>query len=161
MAAVLAVVAGSAAGQSLGELAKKEEERRAKGAPKKPAPSFTDADLAARPGTPNDAASPSPSPSPSASPGASPSPTLEDESKERRAKEAEWRIRFANARERVSRAEAASWRTVIETVFVSGIPVQQQVRKFEETPELRAAKQALADLEEEFRRTGLPAGWAR
>ena len=39
--------------------------------------------------------------------------------------------------------------------------VQQPVRKFEETPELRAAKEALADLEEEFRRTGLPAGWAR
>jgi hypothetical protein len=164
MVALLAALAGAAAAQSLGELARQEQEKKAKGAtPKKPAPSFTDADLAARPGAPSDAASPSPSPSPSASasPGASPSPTLEDESRERRAKEAEWRIRFANARERVSRAEAASWRTVIETVFVSGIPVQQQVRKFEETPELREAKQALEDLEEEFRRTGLPAGWAR
>ena len=60
-----------------------------------------------------------------------------------------------------SRAEAASWRTVVETVFVNGIPVQQPVRKFEETEELRGAKAALADLEEEFRRTGLPAGWAR
>jgi hypothetical protein len=35
------------------------------------------------------------------------------------------------------------------------------VRKFEETPELREAQAALSDLEEEFRRTGLPAGWAR
>ena len=162
VAALLAVVAGAAAGQSLGEAARQEQERRAKAAPKKPAPSFSDADLAARRGgAPAEAASPSPSPSTSASPTASPSPTLDDESTQRRLKEAEWRIRFANARERVSRAEAASWRTVIETVFVSGIPVQQPVRKFEETEELRNAKAALADLEEEFRRTGLPAGWAR
>ena len=162
VAALLAVVAVSAAGQSLGEAARQEQERRAKAAPKKPAPSFNDADLAARRGgAPAEAASPSPSPSTSASPGASPSPTLEDESRQRRLQEAEWRIRFANARERVSRAEAASWRTVIETVFVSGIPVQQPVRKFEETEDLRNAKAALADLEEEFRRTGLPAGWAR
>jgi hypothetical protein len=160
-AALVAALASAVAGQSLGELAKREQERRA-ALPKKPAPSFTDADLSSRRGAaPAEAASPAPSPSPSASPGASPSPTLDDESRERRIKEAEWRVRFANARERVSRAEAASWRTVIETVFVSGIPVQQPVRKFEETDELRNAKAALADLEEEFRRTGLPAGWAR
>jgi hypothetical protein len=166
--AALLAAAAAAAGQSLGEAARQEQERRAKAPPKKPAPSFTDADLGTRRGAaPAEAASPSPSPSASASPGAaaspgpSPSPTLDDEAHERRMKEAEWRIRFANARERVSRAEAASWRTVIETVFVSGIPVQQPVRKFEETEDLRNAKAALADLEEEFRRTGLPAGWAR
>jgi hypothetical protein len=157
--ALLAVLANAGAGQSLGEVARREQERRDKSAPKSPAPSFTDADLAAHRGAPG--ASPSPSPSASASPAAKTSPPAEDESTARKLKEAEWRIRFAGARERVSRAEAASWRTVIETVFVSGIPVQQQVRKFEETPELREAKAALADLEEEFRRTGLPAGWAR
>ena len=162
LAALLAVVAGTSAGQSLGEAARQEQERRAKAAPRKPAPSFTDADLAARRGgAPAVAASASPSPSPSASPGASPTPAPDDEATERRIKEAQWRTRFANARERVSRAEAAAWRTVIETVFVSGIPVQQPVRKFEETPQLREARAALADLEEEFRRTGLPAGWAR
>src|SRR5262245_40662658 len=138
-------LAGPLASQSLGELAKKEEERRAKSTPKKPAPSFTDADLATRRGAPADAASPSPGPSSSPSPAASgsPSPPAEDEATARKLKEAQWRVRFANARERISRAEAACWHTVIETVFVSGIPVQQQVRKFEESEELRSAKAAL------------------
>jgi hypothetical protein len=57
--------------------------------------------------------------------------------------------------------EEAAWHEVVETVFVSGIPVQQRVRKFEETDALRSARMALADLEEEYRRTGLPPGWAR
>ena len=46
-------------------------------------------------------------------------------------------------------------------VWVAGIPVQQEVRKLEETEELRQAKKALEDLEEEYRRTGLPPGWVR
>jgi len=50
---------------------------------------------------------------------------------------------------------------VVDVVWHAGIPVQQLVRKFEETEALRQAKQALADLEEEYRRTGLPPGWVR
>ena len=161
MTALLVLLAGAGAGQSLGEVAKKEQERRDKGTPKTPAPSFTDADLAARRGGAAEAASPSPSPAPSSSPGAKASPAAEDESAVRQRQEQKWRARFEDARERIRVAEAGAWRTVIETVFVSGIPVQQHVRKFEETQELRDAKAALADLEEEFRRTGLPAGWAR
>jgi hypothetical protein len=61
----------------------------------------------------------------------------------------------------VRTAEAAAWRTVVEVVYVDGIPVQQAVRKFEETEDVRAARKALEDLEEEFRRTGLPPGWSR
>jgi len=147
---------GDLAGQSMEEAARKERERRAKVA-KKPAPAFTDADLAARRGGRPEA--PAASPSPSASP--SPAAPVEDEYAVRQRQETEWRARFEAARERLRQAEAAAWRTVVETVFVSGIPVQQHVRKFEETPELRAANKALADLEEEFRRTGLPPGWSR
>lgn len=142
------------AGQSLAELAERERERRARQA-RTPAPSYGDADLATRRGD----RAPAP-PSPTASPSVSPSPG-EDEATVRQRQAAEWRTRFAEARQRVFRAEADAWRTVIEVVWVAGIPVQQQVRKLEETGELRQAKQALEDLEEEYRRTGLPPGWVR
>jgi hypothetical protein len=46
-------------------------------------------------------------------------------------------------------------------VYVNGIPVQQEVRRFEETEELRQARAALPALEEELRRAGLPPGWGR
>jgi hypothetical protein len=36
-----------------------------------------------------------------------------------------------------------------------------KVKEFVESEAFRRAKEALADLEEEFRRTGLPPGWAR
>jgi hypothetical protein len=49
----------------------------------------------------------------------------------------------------------------VQVVFVSGIPVQQTVRVFEETEEVRASRKALEDLEEELRRAGLPPGWGR
>lgn len=143
--------------QALGEAARRERERRAKDA-KPAAPAYGDAELEARRGSGPPSATPSPSPSPSASPPPKPS---EDEAVVRKMQESEWRVRFADARRRVALAEEASWRDVVETVFVSGIPVQQRVRKFEETEALRRARQALADLEEEYRRTGLPPGWAR
>jgi hypothetical protein len=149
--------------QSLGDAAKKERERRAKQA-KEPAKTYSDDDLLAQRG---DGSKPSASPSPAASPSAAPPAesdrvsSVDAERAERKTKEAEWRVRFANARERVSVAEADGWYDTVETVFVSGIPVQQRVRKFQETDELRQARQALADLEEEYRRTGLPPGWIR
>lgn len=139
--------------QSLGDLARKERERRkAAGAATK---AYGDQDLAARskPGeTP-------PRPSASPTPSADLAPAY-DRLKDK-ALELQWRERFANARARVAEAEARAWVTRIETVFVSGIPVQQQVRVFEETEELRQARNALPDLEEELRRAGLPPGWGR
>ena len=36
-----------------------------------------------------------------------------------------------------------------------------KVKEQVETEELKQARKALADLTEEFRRTGLPPGWAR
>jgi hypothetical protein len=154
-------VASAGVPQSLGDAARKERERRARQA-KEPARAYGDADLDARKGE-GAAAAASPSPSPSASPSASgyKMPSLDEEAAERKKQEAEWRVRFANAREKVSVAEANGWYDTVETVFVNGIPVQQRVRKFQETDELRQARKALADLEEEFRRTGLPPGWTR
>jgi hypothetical protein len=165
LATVLLARGGTAADESLGAAADKERDRRAKVA-RPPARSYGDADLRGRGQPATTAPSPSPSPSPGARAGATPAPPpeeaeAEDESVVRKRQEMEWRLRFAQARERVAREEAASWRSVVETVYVSGIPVQQWVRKFEETEELREARQAFADLEEEFRRTGLPPGWAR
>lgn len=139
--------------QSLGDVARRERERRkaAAGATK----TYTEQDLGGRATGNEPKASPSPSPSPT--PEAAPEyDRLKDKNLELR-----WRERFANARAAVAEAELRAWVTRIETVFVNGIPVQQQVRVFEETEELRQAKRALPDLEEELRRAGLPPGWGR
>ena len=152
-----------ATAQSLGELAEREKEKRAK-QPKGKAPTYSEADLAGRRGERPAAASPSPGASAAPSTGAAPAPEPSiptDDEAARRQLQAEWRTRFAQARERVFEEEANSWRTVVDVVWVAGIPVQQLVRTFEETEALRQAKQALADLEEEYRRTGLPPGWVR
>ena len=107
--------------------------------------------------TPPDADKAEPEPKPK--PGAV--DPLESERQERKLLEAEWRVRFANAREQVSLAEADCWHEVVRTEYYQGIPVQMKVKEFVESEELRQAKQALSHLEEEFRRTGNPPGWAR
>ena len=86
---------------------------------------------------------------------------LERERQERQRLEADWRVRFAHARERLAVAEENSWQEVVRTEFYQGVPVPMKVKEKVETRELIAARQAMADLEEEFRRTGLPPGWAR
>ena len=86
---------------------------------------------------------------------------LEKERQERKLAEAEWRVRFANAREQLAIAEANSWREVVRTQFYQGIPVQMRVKEQVETEELKQARKALVDLTEEFRHTGFPPGWAR
>jgi len=86
---------------------------------------------------------------------------VDKERAERALREREWRARFAEARARVREEEAKGWREVVRTQFHQGIPVQMKVKEFVETEEFRQAKKDLADLQEEFRRTGLPPGWAR
>jgi hypothetical protein len=86
---------------------------------------------------------------------------LDREREERELAEREWRARFAEARARVREAEARCWREVVRTEFHQGIPVQMKVQEFVESEELRQTKRELAELEEEFRRTGFPPGWAR
>lgn len=160
---------GVAHAQSLGEVARREQEKK-KDAPASPAPNYTETDLKAKrakskgtvselPATgARDVGVKSPSPSPDASPAPDPSPATEPD---RAQLEREWRIRFAEARTRIAEAEARAYEERIETVFVGGIPVQQKVRVKTETPELLAARQALADLEEDLRRSGGLPGWAR
>lgn len=86
---------------------------------------------------------------------------VDKERADRALKEREWRARLAEARARVREEEAKGWRDVVRTEFRQGIPVQMKVKEFVETEEYRQAKRDLADLQEEFRRTGLPPGWAR
>ena len=122
-------------------------------------PSYTDADLKAAREKGKGAFSQldgQPAASPSPSPGASPSAEPDRTDQEKR-----WRARFAAARARVAEAETRSYEERIEVVFVSGIPVQQKVRVKVETAELRDAKKALDDLEEELRRSGGLPGWGR
>jgi len=172
--------------QGLGDTAARERQKRQEQKPAAPAKVFTDQDLPA-PAGPADA-SPVPTDKAVSSPGApsgrdvssrgapvesgdegsavsesSPEPVdpLEKERQERKLLEAEWRVRFANAREQLAIAEANSWQEVVRTQFYQGIPVQMKVKEQVETQELKQARKALADLTEEFRHTGLPPGWAR
>ena len=160
--------------QGLGDAAARAKQKR-KEQPAKPAKVFTDADLrkdeppadaaaeadaaadpAADPGAKGDGAGPG-----QPKPGNPVNADLDREREERKLQEAEWRVKFANAREQVAQAEAACWHEVVRTDYYQGIPVQMKVKEFVESEELRQAKRALASLEEQFRRTGLPPGWAR
>jgi hypothetical protein len=173
---LLAVLPAPLTAQGLGDAAAKERQKREQQAKAAPAKVFTDADLSRVP--PSDQGDSGPadtssrvapsetgdegSPEPSIhSKSKNPPDPLEKERQERKLLEAEWRVRFANAREQVSLAEAACWQEVVRTEFYQGIPVPMKVKEFVETEEYRRAKKALADLQEEFRRTGLPPGWAR
>jgi hypothetical protein len=163
-AIVTLLLAGLASAQGLGTAAARERERREK-VKNAPAKVFTNDDL------PGEAEGQSASDS-AAEEGAEADPTVGesvdpvreelDRERERRAEQEEqWRARFAEVRARLAEAEARCWQEVIRTEFYNGIPVQMKVQDFVETEEFRQAKKALADLQEEFRRTGLPPGWAR
>jgi hypothetical protein len=145
--------------QSLGDAARREQEKKR---PASPAPSYTQDDLKKkRPGskgTVSELPATGGAPRPDASP--SPEPSAEPET-DRGRLEREWRARFAQARARIADADARAYEDRIETVFVHGIPVQQRVRVRVETPELVAARQALSDLEEELRVSGGLPGWGR
>jgi hypothetical protein len=161
-------LSASAAAQGLGSAAARERQRREKTkAP--PAPVFTNDDLPSSGDTDEteEAADDTgdevttPSSEPPVEPVDPVRAELDREREKRVQAERDWRARFAEARARVSEAEARCWQDVIRTEFYNGIPVQVRVKEFVETEEYRRTKQELADLEEEFRRTGLPPGWAR
>jgi hypothetical protein len=161
------------AAQGLGDTAARERKKREAAKAPAPAKVFTNQDLPAEPVTSGDSDEPGPEGPAASSRGAeggaaqaapapaAPADPLEKEREERKLLEAEWRVRFANAREQLALAEANSWREVVRTEFYQGIPVQMKIKEQVETEELKQARRALADLEEEFRRTGLPPGWAR
>jgi hypothetical protein len=164
---LIAVVIAPAAShaQGLGDAAARAKQKRKE----QPAPAkvFTDADLSkdkppadAAAGDPASAGDTAAKPD-EAKPGEPVNADLDREREERKLQEAEWRVKFANAREQVAQAEAACWHEVVRTEYYQGVPVQMKVREFVESEELRQAKRVLASLEEQFRRTGFPPGWAR
>ena len=163
IAVVIAPAASHA--QGLGDAAARAKQKRKE----QPAPAkvFTDADLSkdkppadAAAGDPASAGDTAAKPD-EAKPGEPVNADLDREREERKLQEAEWRVKFANAREQVAQAEAACWHEVVRTEYYQGVPVQMKVREFVESEELRQAKRVLASLEEQFRRTGSPPGWAR
>jgi hypothetical protein len=169
---LLALAAPSATqAQGLGDAAARARQKRKEQSASTPTKVFTDADLdkgkpnAAAPGDDTAADKEAAAKPDAAKAGGSAKPGAKDdldrEREERKLQEAEWRVRFANAREQLAQAEAACWQEVVRTEYYQGVPVQMKVREFVESTEFRQAKQALADLEEQFRRTGLPPGWAR
>ena len=163
--AIAVFVPAATSAQTLGEAAQREKERR-QAAPKKPVRAFGDADLRGSSGETPAEEPPATSFTP-ASPKATPSEGgtspggLPDDPEARKTLARSWRARFAEARANLRAADARAWRTKIDVVWRAGIPYQTEVREKVETEELKQAKQALEDLEEEFRRTGLPAGWSR
>ena len=159
---VLSTPAWSVA-QGLGDAAARERQKRKQAAPV-PAKVFTESDLEKPKAKAEGEAAEPAEPAVKSKDADATDPALrelERERQERKLQEAEWRVRFAGAREQVALAEAACWHEVVRTEFYQGIPVQMKVKEFVESDEFRQAKQALADLEEQFRRTGLPPGWAR
>jgi hypothetical protein len=170
---LVVLVPAPLAAQGLGDAAARERQKRQQQAKQPPAKVFTEADLSSRAapsesggaGSADSSSRVAPSPLGDEGSAVLPEPSkadsLEREREERKLLEAEWRVRFANAREQVALAEAACWQEVVRTEFYQGVPVPMKVKEFVESEELRRAKKALADLQEEFRRTGLPPGWAR
>ena len=154
-AALVLALSGAGHAQSLGDAARREQEK--KRAPASPAPAYTQDDLKKKRATSKGTVSELPSTGP-ARPGPSASPAVETD---REREEREWRARFAAARARLASAEEAAYEDRIEVVLVSGVPVQQKVRVKVETPELVAARQALSDLEDELRVAGGLPGWGR
>ena len=159
------LLSGVASAQGLGDAAGRERARR-ETTPPAPAKVFTNDDLSEDDSDPagadDDAESDEETPELDEIGAADPVREELDREREKRAlQEREWRARFAEARAHLRAAEARCWREVVRTEFHNGIPVQMKVQEFVETEEFRQAKGALADLEEEFRRTGLPPGWAR
>src|SRR4030095_13302942 len=163
IAVVIAPAASHA--QGLGDAAARAKQKRKE----QPAPAkvFTDADLSKDKPPADAAAGESASADDTAAqpgeakPGEPVNADLDREREERKLQEAEWRVKFAQAREQVAQAEAACWHEVVRTEHYQGVPVPMEVREVAESGEPRQAKRVLASLEEQFRRTGFPPGWAR
>jgi hypothetical protein len=147
--------------QSLAEAAKRERERRQEQSGQAPARTFTDSDLPdSGPADPEPvAAAASPAPEPEAEKDRT---GLPDDETERKQLERTWRARFAEARARLRTAESRAFVERVGVAWKDGvIPYQTIIREPVETEELLSARRSLGELDEEFRRTGLPPGWSR
>jgi hypothetical protein len=174
---VLIVCVTSAAGaQSLGDLARKEQERRKTVTPGKV---YTNDDLrAAPPGSPVTAVPSSPAPdAPSASQGETPAGETPAAADTVRKDEAYWRERLQAERNAVERAAVLlgalqSRVDALQTDFVNRddpaaraiITVERQraLAELDRTKqEIQQHTQAIADIQEQARRAGVPAAWYR
>ncbi|MFQ5789474.1 MAG: hypothetical protein ACE5JI_03270 [Acidobacteriota bacterium] len=184
---ILLLVPAIGAGQSLGEVARKEKERRQKNREKDaPVRVIDEAELATlesatsenRPGQPDEGAgSENPESSERAIDAGTSEPSLaerrEAEASKRRHAEAEWRGRASQARERLQKARERY--EFLNGLHLSGgeyyvdennrpvITSLRQLRQMIATAkaELEAANRAYEELVEEARRVGVPPGWLR
>lgn len=166
-------VATTAAAQSLAELAKKEAERRkAAGQATKV---VTNKDLPA-PKTPP-AAPPGELPPPTPAPAADQKKAEEPKADEEVKDEAYWRAKMGSAREEVRRNEMfqealQSRINALSTDFVNRDDPYQRAKISEDRQkalaelervkgDIEKANKAIADIEEEARKAGVPPGWLR
>ena len=179
LAAVLAISAAASA-QTLGDVARQEEARRK--AVKAPAKVYTNDSLRADPSSPPPAVAGAPGSAGSSAPGASqqaatPAPAPEAGAKDSAKDEAFWKKRMAAARDAVERAKifAEALQTRINSLSndwaARDDPYQRakigadrdkalaelgRVQK-----EVLDGTKAIAAIQEEARKTGVPAGWVR
>lgn len=164
-----------AVGQSLGDVARKEEERRK--AIKSSGKVYTNDQLKADP-TPSIPVSVTPTPaSEPGSTSASPAPATDSDSDTDKGDEKSWRKRIADARDALQRSQMfadalQSQLNALNTDFVNrDDPIQRQGianNRDKVTAELDRVKQevakqtkAISDIQEDARRAGVPAGWVR
>ena len=184
--ALLLALGPAASGQSLGEAARKEKERRQKAGPTGPA--FTDDDLRgyAEGGPAAKGAARGPDKSTAGEKGSADKATKEGTARggEGAGDEAYWRARAKTARAAVEGAEArvAQAEAAVRAAPAGGIRQPQPGDALAQVPppvvkdaehqaaeaalaaarsDLERAKKALADLEEEARRKGVLPGWLR
>jgi hypothetical protein len=182
-AGVLAcLLAGSAAlSAQLGDIARKEAERRKT---VKSGKTYTNDSLSAAP-PPSSApassgtseAAPAPAPPSSSSSGTPPTPRVSADPAERKKQEAEWSTRIRNEREALERAKTfadalQSRINALNTDFVNrDDPAQRSVIAADREKalaeqarlkrEIEQHTKAIATIQEEARRAGVPAGWVR
>ena len=172
----LLAAASVASAQSLADLARKEEARRKK--VKAPSRVITNKDLHATdaPPPPLPPAQPATEATPDKPESAAPAAKTDDADQAAKDEQA-WRQRMADARQALERSQMyadalqskinALWadftarddpaqRAVLEVERKRAIAEQERVKG-----EIEAGKKAIADLEEEARRAGVPPGWLR
>ena len=176
---LLAAWASPAAGQSLAAVARKEEARRKQ--IKQSSRVITNKDLRpGRPGAPPPPPAPAATPPPAATPApdaAAPGDKPVDEEQQREQDEQAWRQKMADARVALERSQMyadalqskinALWadftarddpaqRAQLELERKRALAEQERVKG-----EIETQKKAIADLEEEARKAGVPPGWIR
>lgn len=177
-AAALILASTAASAQSLGDVARREQERRKTAAPAQKA--YTTGDLKPAPAPAVAPPAPAPAGQPAAVPpspsGAQP-PAAEPEKEEPKKDEKYWRDRMQTERDALQRAqtfaEALQSRiNALSTDFVArDDPAQRSVIANDRqkalaemdrvTREIEQHTKAIADIQEEARRAGVPAGWVR